>query len=161
MASNLVGEVAPLVRNHGGAAIPRSTADDDDEWQPVYAPTNTYSTTSSTSNGHRRRGFQNHDTVDHLLPIYGDGDDDDREQDKRSYWNRFKEAIFYWPVARGRAWTANHSSNSAREGSEVDQVCKICSPINREAMENSYYEDTYNGESWSCSFGTEEDVGAT
>jgi hypothetical protein len=191
-----MGEVTPLGHNHhDGGAVPtsRSTAAVDYEWQPVYAPTNNY---NSKSHGHRRRGFQNHDTVvDHLLPIYGDDtnnngdddydpndykyDDDTRQQqpDKRSYWNRFQDVIV-WPITTtGRrlvAWakntttttttsTSNNNNNNCTipEGTSItfDQASTICSPINHSsAVENSYYEDTYNDETWTCSFGTEEDV---
>ena len=146
---------------------------DGDEWQPVYAPANTHTSTmdNSTKNGHRRRGFQNHDTGDPwFLPIYegthpNGFDDDARQPDKRSYWNRVKEAIFLGPlVIRGRlrAGTANIwnscSSNDEQSSTAVERAGRLCSPIDHSVQDNSYYEDTYNGESWACSFGTDEDV---
>ena len=67
------------------------------------------------------------------------------DKDRRSYWSKLRGSFFSnLPIVRGRV--AARAADCSVENSD-------CSHPGQE-----YYEDTYNDESWSCTFGTHEEV---
>ena len=148
MTANL-GEVTPLV--------PRSNA----EWQPA----------SGNDNPASRRRHQSlndfHNNHHHHPHDFGDDyefvDRDDarkgasRHTRRQRLWGGFRRLVSSVagriPILRGqvRARTAEYA---------ILDPTTTCSPLGEAQHEQQqmFYEDTYNDESWACSFGTREDV---
>jgi hypothetical protein len=77
--------------------------------------------------------------------------------DRRGYWSRFKDALANMtPVVKGQVLARTADCHSGDE--DLAPMNFKCHTTPSREDERLYYMDTFNDESWGCSFGTREHV---